>query len=119
LEDVILWVALYFLLGLLSFLNPWLVREVREWLGLFDAVALLIVCARILSLIMGTPASDVTTQTCLYMRDILVGVGEYAFYFVGANISRYLRFGRFSWERFLYCTMFGLFLILVGLAIHC
>jgi hypothetical protein len=119
LEDVFTWILFYFILGLLSFFDPWLVREMREWLGLFDAIALLVFILRILGLIMGTPASDVATQTCLYARDILVGGGEYVFYFMGANISRYVRFGRFSWRKFLWYIVIGPLLILVGLAIQC
>jgi hypothetical protein len=68
---------------------------------------------------MGTPASDVIAQTCLYTRGILVGAGEYMFYLIGANISRYLRFGRFSWRKFLWYIVFGPFLILAGLVIKC
>jgi hypothetical protein len=119
LEDVFLWILFYFTLGLLSFLAPWLVREIREWLGLFDVIALLVFVSRILGLFMGAPASDVVAQTCLYMRGTLVGAGEYAFYLIGANISRYLRFGRFSWRRFRWYIAFGPFLILLGLALPC
>jgi hypothetical protein len=119
LEDVFLWILFYFILGLLSFFDPRLVREMREWLGLFDAIALLVFIFRILGLFMGTPASDVVAQTCLYIRGILVGAGEYVFYFIGANISRYVRFGRFSWRKFLWYIVIGPLLILVGLAIQC
>jgi hypothetical protein len=119
LEDVFLWILFYFTLGLLSFLDPWLVREMKEWLGLFDAIALLMFMFRILSLFMGIPASDVVAQTCLYIRGTLVGFGEYIFYFIGANISRYLRFGRFSWRKFYWCIVFGPFLILAGLLMPC
>jgi hypothetical protein len=119
LEDVFLWILFYFILGLLSFFDPWLVREMREWLGLFDSIALLVFILRILGLFMGTPASNVAAQTCLYTRDILVGAGEYVFYLIGANISRYVRFGRFSWRKFLRYIVIGPFLILVGLAMKC
>jgi hypothetical protein len=91
----------------------------REWIGLFDAIALLVFILRILGLFMGTLASDVVAQTCLYTRDILVGAGEYVFYLIGANISRYVRFGRFSWRKFLRYIVIGPFLILVGLAMKC
>jgi hypothetical protein len=53
----------YFTLGSLSFLDPWLIHEAREWLGLFDAIALFVFMLRVLSLIMGAPASDVAVQT--------------------------------------------------------
>ena len=118
-EDVFLWILFYFILGLLSFFDPWIVREMREWLGLFDAIALLVFILRILGLFMGTLASDVVAQTCLYTRDILVGAREYVFYLIGANISRYVRFGRFSWRIFLWYIVIGPFLILVGLAMKC
>jgi hypothetical protein len=41
------------------------------------------------------------------------------FYLMGANISRYARFGRFSWRKFLWYIVIGPLLILVGLAIQC
>jgi len=119
LGDVFLWILFYFILGLLSFFDPWLVREIRERLGLFDAIALLVFVSRILGLFMGAPASDVIAQTCLYMRGVLVGAGEYAFYLIGANISRYVRFGGFSWRKFYWYIASGPFLIVAGLLMPC
>jgi hypothetical protein len=68
---------------------------------------------------MSTQASNVASQVCLHVQDALVGAGMYVFYLIGANISRYLWFGRFSWRRFLSYLVIGPLLLLVGLAIHC
>ncbi|ADG91159.1 hypothetical protein Tagg_0887 [Thermosphaera aggregans DSM 11486] len=118
-EEVSAWILFYFILGLLPFLDPWLVREMREWLGLLDAFASFVFILRILGLIINTQASNVAPHICLYVQGALVGAGEYMFYLIGANISRCVRFGRFSWRRFLSYIVIGPLLILVGLAIQC
>jgi hypothetical protein len=43
------------------------------------------------------------------------GAGEYAFYFIGADISRYVRFGRISWRKSLWYAITGPLLILIGI----
>jgi hypothetical protein len=121
-EDIASWIIFYSVLGLISFFAPWFVHEIKEWLNLFDVIAILVFVVNFLSSVLSLRTDNTAMHICQFTREFLINVGEYSFYLIFANISRSLRFNEISREtgvRILKYFSVALLLLVIGMSIPC
>jgi hypothetical protein len=115
-EDIVFWIVIYMILGLLAFIRPWFVHEVKKFLSFIDALAMLTIFLPILYHALNLQVMEVAKLVCSFAQDSVVGLGLYFIYLIMANISRAIQFREFS-ERTLMRIVSYLFLVLVLIAI--
>jgi type IV secretory pathway VirB2 component (pilin) len=93
------WVVFYAILGLLAFIYPKEVHEAKSWLDSLDSLAFAIVVFQVFISALISNVTGITDPVVGLVRDSIEGLAYYLVYLIFANISRGLRFGRFSFER--------------------
>jgi type IV secretory pathway VirB2 component (pilin) len=96
------WVVFYAILGLLAFFYPREVHEAKSWLDSLDSLAFAIVVFQVFISALSSNVTGVADLVVGLVRDSIEGFAYYLIYLIVANISRGLRFGRFSFERIIY-----------------
>jgi len=121
-EDIGFWVIIYIVLGLLAFIRPWFIHEVKKLLSFIDVFTVLIVFLSIYNLALNLQVMEVTKQVCLFVQDSVIGAGLPFIYLMAANISRAIQFEEFSERTLTRITTYlflALMLFAIGMKIQC
>jgi hypothetical protein len=116
-EDIAFWIIIYTILGLLAFIRPWFVHEVKEFLSFIDALTTLMIFLSVLRLALNLQVMEATKQVCLFVQDSVMGAGLPFIYLTVTNISRATQFREGLPERTLMRVTTYLFLAFMLFAI--